>query len=331
MSVGESGTDQNEIDLEALRWVLLREQGPLSARQESQLAAWVAADIRHQGALIRARAASLHLDRLAALAGGRSILAPIPRRYVTRRGLIAATVSATGLASIGAWLSYGWMEEVWGGTRYVSDIGQMKKITLADGSVMTMNTQTELRVRYTRERRNIHFVHGETLFSVAHDAARPFAVRVGEWTVLAVGTAFVIRRLDAATMDITVTEGIVDMLPPASGPVRASQRLTANHGAVVDANGRIEVWQAPASEIARQLAWRAGMLVFAGEPLRQVLAEMNRYTSRQIRVADPQLAERRIVGVFPTTDTQTFVSAMEATLGVEAVANGHVVLLRRVN
>jgi transmembrane sensor len=72
-------------------------------------------------------------------------------------------------------------------------------------------------------------------------------------------------------------------------------------------------------------------VVFAGEPLREALAEMNRYSQFRIVVDDPVLAERRIVGVFPTTDTQTFVSAMTATLGLEAVVSGEVVLLRHVN
>jgi len=333
MSLGESGTDLNEIDLEALRWVMLIERGPLSPGQQRQFAAWIAADIRHEGALIRTQAASLHLERLAALAGGRSVLAPppSPARSVTRRGLIAGAVSATGLAGAGVWLGLGWMEEVWGGTRYVSEIGQTKKVLLADGSVMTLNTQSELRVRYTSTSRDIRFVQGEALFSVAHDSARPFAVRVGDWTLRAVGTAFVIRRLDATTLDVTVTEGIVEMLPAYPGPARASQRLTANYAALIDASGEVKVWQATDSQIARQLAWRTGMVAFVGEPLRQVLAEMNRYTRRPIRIADPELAERRIVGVFPTTDTQTFVSAMETTLGLQAIENDRVVLLRRVN
>jgi transmembrane sensor len=109
------------------------------------------------------------------------------------------------------------------------------------------------------------------------------------------------------------------------------QRLTANQGANVDGTGRVEVRQLSSSEIARQLAWRAGMVVFTGEPLHRALAEMNRYSSRRIMVADPELAERQIVGVFPTTDIQTFVSGIQATLGLEAVQNGNIVLLRRVN
>jgi transmembrane sensor len=336
MSVGEKQTDPNEIDLEALRWLALMERGPLPLEEQRRFAAWVTADIRHRGAIIRAQAASLRLDRLAALAGGRSLLEPLPheqlllQKNTTRRRMIAAAASAAGLITIGAWLERGRIEELWGGTRYISGVGELKKVVLADGSVVTMNTQTELQVRYTGEHRDIRLVRGEAMFAVAHDALRPFAVRVGEWSAVAVGTAFAVRRLDEPTTDVTVTEGIVQLLP-VDKSVSAARRLTANQKAVIGADGKIEVGQVSDSQIGQQLAWRTRLVVFAGEPLRQALAEMNRYSHRPVVVDDPVLAERRIVGVFSTTDTQTFVSAMTATLGVEAVGRDNVVLLRRVN
>jgi transmembrane sensor len=337
MSVGENQTDLNEIDLEALRWLVLMERDPLRPEEQRRFAAWVAADVRHQGAIIRAQAASLRLERLAALSGGRSVLKPFPheqsllQKKTTRRRIVAAAASAAGLMGISAWLGRGRIEEIWRGTRYASSVGELKKVVLADGSVITMNTQTELRVRYTGERRDIRLVRGEAMFAVTHDAKRPFAVRVGEWTAVAVGTAFAVRRLDEPTTDVTVTEGIVQLQPVDRSVSEAGPRLTANQKALIGAGGRVEVGQVSASQIGQRLAWRTRLVVFAGEPLREALAEMNRYSQRPIVVDDPALAERRIVGVFPTTDTQTFVSAMTATLGVEAVEGGNVVLLRRVN
>jgi transmembrane sensor len=337
MSVGENQTDPNEIDLEALRWLVLMERGPLRPEEERRFAAWVAADVRHQGAIVRGQAASLRLERLAALAGGHSVLEPVPHKQsllqekTTRRRIVAAAASAAGLMGIGAWLGRGRIEEMWRGTRYASSVGELKKVVLADGSVITMNTQTELRVRYTGERRDIRLVRGEAIFAVAHDAKRPFAVRVGEWTAVAVGTAFAVRRLDEPTTDVTVTEGIVQLLPADRSVSKAGPRLTANQKALIGTDGKVEVGQVSDSQIGQRLAWRTRLVVFAGEPLREALAEMNRYSHRPIVVDDPALAERRIVGVFSTTDTQTFVSAMTATLGVEAVGSGNVVLLRRVN
>jgi transmembrane sensor len=343
MSVGEKQTEPNEIDLEALRWLALMERGPLRPQEQHSFAAWVAADVRHQGAMIRAQAASLRLDRLSALAGGHSVLEPFPQQQsllqknTTRRRIIAAAASAAVLMGIGAWLGRGLIQEMGGGTRYASGVGELKKVVLADGSVITMNTQTELRVRYTDERRDIRLVRGEAMFTVTHDAKRPFAVRVDEWTAVAVGTAFAVHRLDelahsyGPTSDVTVTEGVVQLLPVDRSVAKAGPRLTANQKAFIGADGKVEVGQVSDSQIVQQLAWRTQLVVFTGEPLRQAVAEMNRYSERRIVVGDPELGERHIVGVFSTADTQTFVSAMTATLGVEAVGRGNVVLLRRVN
>jgi transmembrane sensor len=328
MSAGESETDLNAIDLEALRWVILMEDGPLPTEQQRELDSWLSKDARHQGALIRAQAASLRLNRLSALSGGRSLFESPPQRNTTRRQLLAAAAAGTGLLGFMAWRNREWLQELWPGTLYSSDIGQTRKIVLPDGSLMTLNTQSEVRAHYTRNAREIRLTKGEVLFNVAHDATRNFVVRIGSWTVFAVGTAFNIRRLTATSMDVTVTEGIVEMLPSDSAPTQKRQQLTALHEARTDDDGRLEVRELSDTELQRRLAWRSGLIVFDGETLRQALAEINRYGTRRIMVADPELAESRIVGVFPTSDTQTFVHGMHTTLGVEAVETGKGVLLR---
>jgi transmembrane sensor len=337
MSSGAHDTSLNEIDLEALRWLAMMEQGPLPSPEQLRFQAWVAADIRHQGAFIRAQAASLRLERLAALAGGRSILqlppprALLPPRNITRRRMLIATAAAAGVAGMAAWFGGDRLEETWGGTLYTSNVGELKKVTLPDGSVLTMNTQTELRVHYTREHRDISLVRGEVMLTVAHDATRPFGVRAGKWTALAVGTEFAVRRLDEVTTDITVTAGVVQVSPSSRDITAAGRRLTADQKATVSAGGTIQVTQVSATEIGAQLAWRSHLVVFSGVPLREALAEMNRYTRKHIEVNDSEVSQRRIVGVFSTVDSQTFITAMEATLGVEAVESGNAVLLRNVN
>ncbi len=331
MSVGEDGTDLNKTDLEALHWASLIDAGPLPAEQQRELEEWLSADTKHKGALIRVQAASLRLDRLAALAGGRSLLESLPERNTTRRRILATAASVSGLLGIGAWLSHGFIEEAWGGTRYVSNVGELRKVVLTDGSMMTLNTQTELKVRFTAERREIDLFRGEAIFAVTPDVSRPFAVMAGNWAARAVGTAFVVRRWDMGLTEVTVTEGVVEMLL-ASGPGAGTrQRVTAHQQAIVRADGAVEVRPVSDADIERRLAWRRQLVVFNGEPLHVALAEMNRYSYRRIVMDDPELAERKIVGVFSTTDIQTFVSGIESTLGVEAVQDGNTVLLRRVH
>jgi transmembrane sensor len=337
MAAGDNGTDLNAIDLEALRWVLLMESGPLAPGEQRRFDAWVAESSRHKGALIRAQAASLRLDRLGAFAGGRSVLGSPPSSHANRRWptnprwimIAAATASVAGLVGLGTWLSRASLQEASGGIQYVSNRGELKEVKLADGSAMTLNTQTQVRVQYTRERRDIHLIQGEALFTVAHDPRRPFTVAVGEWTAVAVGTAFSVHRLDGATTNVTVTEGVVEMRRADRRGTDGWPRLTRNQEAILDADSTVKVLQASDSDIGKRLAWRNHLVVFTGESLQQALMEMNRYSPRRIVVEDPELAARQIVGVFSTLDTQAFVSGIEVTLGVQAVEGDHTVVLRQ--
>jgi transmembrane sensor len=340
MTEEEPDTDLNPIDLEAVRWVLLMDSGPLSSEQQRQRDAWLAESSRHQGAFIRARAATLHLDRLAAFSGGGGVFkspAPIQPdgrqvRLTRRRWMMAAAASVAGAVGLGTWLGREPILDAWGGTRYVSNRGEVKDVKLDDGSQLTLNTETEVRVRYTHEHRAVHLIRGEALFNVAHDATRPFTVAVGEWTATALGTAFTIHLEDPTPTNITVTEGVVELRHADSSYVGPAPQLTHNQEALLHKDGSMELLPASDSDIAKQLAWRNHLVVFTGESLREALVEMNRYAPRPIVVQDPELADARIVGVFSTLDTQTFVSGMESTLGVRAVPSNHTIqLLRNTN
>ena len=338
MTEEDPGTELNPIDLEAVRWVQLMDSGALSPEDQRQLDAWLAVSSRHQGALIRARAASLHLDRLAAFARGGAAVEFSPagrgadgRRTRRRWMILAAAASLVGVVGLGAGLYREQIQEAWGGIDYVSNRGELKEVTLADGSVLTLNTQSEVRVYYTHERRDIHLIRGEALFNVAHESTRPFAVRVGEWTATALGTSFTIHQAAAEATNITVTEGVVELRHADASYVGPPPQLTHNQEALLHGDGSMELLPASDSDITKQLAWRRHMVVFTGEPLRQALMEMNRYSPRPIVVEDPELGARQIVGVFSTLDTQTFVSGMEATLGVKAVESNQTIVLRNTN
>jgi transmembrane sensor len=320
---------KNETDLEAFRWVVQIEQGPLSAEQQREFDTWLASSPQHQGAFIRAQAASLHFDRVGALAGGRGVSSPPPQPNGTRRRLIAATLSATSFMGVGAWLGRQWIEDAWRGERYVTNVGQVRRVALADGSELLLNTATEIFVRYGRNRREIRLARGEALFSVARDI-RPFALLVGEWMLRAARAAFTVRQ--GVVMNITVTEGNVDVLSANSRIIQEPQRLIANQEAIVGAGGVAELQRVSDAELGRRLAWRAGMVVFDGQPLHEAVAEMNRYSARRIVCDDPVISERHIVGAFGMTDTETFVSMLETQFGLEAVSDGNVVRLHpRVN
>ena len=317
---------RNETDLEACRWAMLVERGPLSAQQQSEFDRWMAASTRHEGAYHRAKAASVHFDRLGAMAGGRAANAGRMPRIVTRRRAVAAAVLAAGLVGAGTWLGGGWHPNIQRG-RYETAIGEMRRVGLADGSEIAVNTASEVLVAYTGNRRALRLARGEALFTVAKDDSRPFLVYVGQLAVRATGTSFFIRRLDADIMHITVTEGSIELLWT-DGVNREPRRLSANEEATVGVDGVVETHTVPSDELQRQSSWLSGMIIFSGQPLHEAIREMNRYSHRRLVVEDSGLPERHVVGVFRATDTQAFVSTLRQSFDVESVSTGDTILLR---
>ena len=329
MRANDKGTEHNEADLEAFRWVVRLENGPLSPEQQRHFEAWRESSRKNQGAYIRAAAASLHFDRLSALAAGREASWPEPKPSInlTRRWWIAAASSAAFLGTAGVCFYLNRPKEL--AARYVSAVGELRRINLDDGSSLLLNTATEILVQYGLAAREVSLVRGEALFGVSGER-RPFVVRAGEWILRSVVTSSFAIRCEPTETQVNVARGTVEALPAqtARRPRAKPRRLLAGEGASLHPDGVVQVRQRSNPEMERQLAWRTGLIIFDGEPLREAIAEMNRYSVRQFVVADPALAEHPIVGTFQTTDTETFVSMIEATLRVQAVEQGSVTLLR---
>jgi len=316
--------ERNETDLEACRWAMLMERGPLSPQQQFEFERWIAASSRHEGAYHRAKAASVHFDRLGALAAGRGDGEGRIPWIANRRRSIAAILFAVSLVCVGTWLGSGWHPNL-RSVRYVTDIGEMRRIGLTDGSEIVLNTASELVLAYTGKRRVLRLARGETYFTVARDS-RPFLVYVGQLQVRAGAVAFVIRRIDADLTHITVTEGTIEMLW--TGEVnRYPQRLTASHEVTAGVSGVVETHTVSRDEMQRQFSWLSGGIIFSGQPLHEAISEMNRYSHRHLVVEDSGLAERPVVGVFRASDIQTFLSSLQQSFDVEVVSTGDTVLL----
>jgi transmembrane sensor len=224
-----------------------------------------------------------------------------------------------------------------GRERYTSGIGEVRRIALEDGSTMLLNTATALTVQFSKRQRDIRLIGGEALFEVAHDKARPFLVRANDVAVRAVGTAFAVR-LEAAQVDVTVTEGAVEVAdsaaahgfgpsaPPASHP--EAKRVSANERIVIASARAPEIRPISFAETERQLAWREGMVSFDGESLQTAVAEINRHNRRQIVIDDPSLGAKPVVGIFRATDLDGFSAAAAAALKARAIPDGDVIRLK---
>lgn len=189
---------------------------------------------------------------------------------------------------------------------------EQRLIRLADGSRLRLDADSRARVRLSAERRDVELLAGRAFFEVASDPDRPFVVRADGTAVRAIGTRFEVGR-QAGAVEVTLVEGKVRI--EADG---ASQALTLAPGDQV----RIAAPSAP-PRLARvdaqaQTSWTTGRLVFRDQPLAEAVAEVNRYGEARIVLSDPDLAGRRISGVFDTGDTEAFVGAVSALYGLKA-------------
>jgi transmembrane sensor len=166
------------------------------------------------------------------------------------------------------------------------------------------------------------------MFAVAKDVTRPFVVDTTGVSVKAIGTSFAVRR-DDACVEILVTEGMVEVTRAGVSYDSAPRRIAAHQRLIVGKAGPARIETIPPDKAERLLAWRAGVVAFDGEPLSNAIAEINRYNRRQIILDDQQLAARPLVGIFRTTDVQSFVSAVASAFGADVEMQGDTIRLKR--
>ncbi|WP_122464966.1 FecR family protein [Brevundimonas lutea] len=218
-------------------------------------------------------------------------------RWVSGGAALAATVLVT-VAAAGWWTR---------GETYASPPDGLRRLTLEDGSTLVLDADSEARVRLRDTGRTIELREGRAYFDVAFDAARPFSVRAGEVTVTALGTRFDVD-LGPDGVAVNLYEGRV-ILTGAGGTLS----LQPGDAAVATSEGLRRATE-PAEADG---GWIDGRMVFRDALLRDVVAEMNRYFDRPVRLS-PELERTRVSGVFSAGDRAGFVSALTAMLPAQA-------------
>lgn len=309
------------LDEDAARWAVLADNQPLDAAVQAELDAWLKESPRHHGAFVRACAVLAAVSDVGGAGADARPQGNPPRRKVLlwgSSGLVAAAAAAS--------LAFGFFAKD-GPVRYQAPRGEVRLLTMADGSIATLNTDTEISVRFTKSSREIQLIAGEALFEVAKDAARPFTVNMGDTVVRAVGTAFVVRNLTGEPAQVLVSEGAVDMFRASSkrgGQVRVPANARAVALDVPYPTVRITDTNLDPEAVARKLAWRRGMLVFESATLKQAAAEFGRYSDVRIIIDDPQIADLRITGLFSAANPVEFARGAAAShdLKVEITPTG---------
>ena len=308
------------VEQMAADWFALRRSGPLGAEDAQAFEAWLAADPEHRAAYDNLEhywqvAAAVREDpQVLAMRDGADRRWRM-RRVVTWGGAIAASIAVLVVAAV--WL---WSPVLISGRQdFETAVGQTQTVMLPDGSAVTLDTDSVMRVHLTAGERRIHLDRGRAFFRVAHDATRPFRVVAAGRTVTALGTVFEVRA-DPRRFEVTLVEGRVrvEEPPKLTAAKPASVELTPGAQLVATANSS---WAVAETDVARETSWLDGRLAFDNDPLSTVVAEMNRYSDKKIVIRDPAVANTPVLGVFRAGDVDAFVDAVEnyrlAKVGVE--------------
>ena len=240
----------------------------------------------------------------------RAALARGPRRSRPwTPGILRARVGY-GLAALAAAIV---LVVIWAnrpaGETYATGLGEQRLVSLADGSRVRLDTDTEVMVRLKDAERRIELVRGQAFFDVAHDPQRPFLVRAHDTEVRALGTRFDVRR-EGQAVAVTLVEGSVEVTGTGNRAWRLApgQRLEAQDGQAAGPQ---------AVDLDAATSWTDGRLIFRARPLSQAVAEVNRYSRRKVVVEAAHLQSVPISGVFDVGDTQAFVAAVSNLFELE--------------
>jgi transmembrane sensor len=299
------------IEAEALDWVIRLQDARFDGWEAFET--WLAADPAHAAAYQALAIADQDAAAMvAALPAPRA--APAPQAQpLTRRRWIGAAIAAA-LVGITSYTAFDRRT-----APYVIETpaGVSRSITLVDGSQVAMNGGTRLRLDHENER-DVRLEHGEALFTVVHNARQPFAVAVGDTTVVDVGTVFNISR-DNGVTQVGVVEGSVIYDPDnAAVTLPAGRQLRATDG-----NARIILSNGKPADFG---AWHDGRLVYAGVPIGTVAADLARNLGVAV-TADASVANKPFRGVISlgsagSRDAGAIMAGLGPLLDVRITRNG---------
>lgn len=351
---------------EASLWIVSIEEG-LTEDEGRELEAWLAADPQNAKTMVRLAETWETFDALTELAE----MFPIDRYREKYRRRVQWKLAGVAASVLTAAAALGWYllldAEVaqvpgaisvslpeWNGLdnssidagagsrlSYETVIGEQLSARLPDGSVVTLNTNSQLDVEYSSSERLVTIGRGEASFNVTRDAARPFRVRAGTRMVQAVGTIFNVHMDLGDRVEVTVSEGrvrvtLAEQPAPSPSSVEAERKaveplaadMTVDAGEVAVIDGlQNAVRPIDSLEIEARLAWQQGMLIFRGSPLEDVLADVSRYTTVKFRIADESIRRRRVGGYFRAGDIEALLIALRESFGIEPQRSGDEIVL----
>ncbi|NBB32333.1 FecR family protein [Pseudomonas kielensis] len=312
----------------ALAWLSLLHDQPSSGDQAT-FSHWLQADPAHAEAYAQAQviwelsevpARTLADEDALALQGYLNAMNRARRSSVRRwSGGLALAASLLLMVSMGAgWQPSRWFDDL--GADYVSAPGQVRSVTLADQSVITLDADSAIAVDFSGGERHVEVRRGAAFFSVSH-TGEPFVVDANRGEARVLGTQFEVR-LQPMGAQVSVLSGRVGVTP-AKG---AEQQVLGADQQVAYSAGHARALQA--IDAQAQLAWRQGWLNYYKAPLADVVQDLRRYYPGRILLLNDELGARRISGSFPSHDPQAVLASLQGVLGFQQNHLGNLIILR---
>lgn len=340
-SPDRDATDEARI-AQAARWSARLAEGALGEAEERALEQWLDADPRNGAAIAEIAAAWRAVEEHATapeLMDLRSAALDSARR--AQRGRWARAILGanrrwmTVAATLLLLLAVGAFWHFFMPRSYETGLGERRVVLLADGSSLSLDAATKVRVLYDGSRRRLWLDQGRAKFDVAKDPLRPFSVEAAGRLVVATGTSFSVERLQRQ-FRVVLYEGSVAVMerPQGEGPARplrvgtaglpaeralkpGRELIATTTVAPAPAAAPAPVTIAPADPV-RSLSWEGGKLVFEDEPLATAVERINRYAETPLIIGDGRVAAVRISGVFNAGDVEAFTDGLTASFPIQA-------------
>lgn len=249
-----------------------------------------------------------------------------------RQWLAPAQLWASGAVTVVALLTvtFSWSvlrSEGYVAQTYQTATGQVRNVVLPDGSIVGLNTQTELEWVGSPSDRRVRLIRGEAYFQVVHDPSRPFRILLAHSQVQVLGTRFDVYQMANGDVRVSVISGTVavEALDDRQGVPSWSRRLTSGQQIEYSPVGLVaDVHSIVAPKVIR---WREGMLETQGEPLKDFVSDLSRYTSERIVIADPRAATQQVGGAFSVRDINSTLDRLSRIAPVSVTHDADEVVL----
>lgn len=295
------GVAEQEPQLEALRQAALATR-PLQGRDQPASESGQAPEKAAEPWLRSSLRSSLWPSRLLPFSAAAALVLAIGAALLWQTGSDGSLQTQTASTAAGQAVA-----------SYSTQIGERRQFSLPDGTRLSLNTRTEVEVRFTPAQRAVQLRNGQATFEVAKDASRPFLVEAGDRTVRAVGTVFDVY-LAPQKLRVTLTEGKVTV-GSLGAATNSEKPLSLAPGEQLVAVAGTDVVQKV--DVTRALLWHDGMVEFNNETLGDAVAEMNRYSPLPVHIRDEKTRSLRFSGLFHTDRMEQFLQVVQELLPVK--------------